>query len=134
MPPHSPPRSWPSLTNPSSIVLQTLLTCVKRVPKSSKLVVLATTSSAQTLEQLELIDAFNVTYSMQPLGHTEALTVLRELGITNVPAVEPTLRTVSKGIPIKKLMLVVDVAMTEGNALHPGRFASVLQETGLLDP
>ena len=38
----------------SNVVLQTLLTCIKKVPKSSKLVVLATTSSTSTLEQLEL--------------------------------------------------------------------------------
>merc|ERR1719440_2458228 len=61
----------------SNIVLQTLLTCIKKVPRTSKLVVLATTSSAATLEQLELIDAFNVTYSMPALGHTEALATLR---------------------------------------------------------
>ena len=118
----------------SNIVLQTLLTCIKRAPKSSKLVVLATTSSAQTLEQLELIDAFNVTYPMHPLKPDEVLATLKELSISNIAAVEPTLRTVTKGVPIKKLMLVCDVALGEGNALHPGRFASVLQETGLLDP
>jgi hypothetical protein len=59
--------------------------------------------------------------------------VLREAGVTNVPAVEPTLRTVSKGIPIKKLMLVLEMAIEPSKALHPGRFAATLQETGLLD-
>ena len=38
----------------SNIVLQTLLTCVKKVPRTAKLIVLATSSSAQTLESLEL--------------------------------------------------------------------------------
>jgi len=94
----------------SNVVLQTLLTCIKKVPRSSKLVVLATTSSAATLEQLELTDAFNVTYTMPSLGHDEALATLRELGVSNLPALEPTLRTVSKGIPIKKLLLVAEMS------------------------
>ena len=94
---------------------------------------LATTSSAATLEQLELTDAFNVTFTMPTLGHAEALAVLRELGVTNIADVEPTLRTVTKGMPIKKLMLVIEMAATEGKALHPTRFAATLQETGLLD-
>ena len=59
--------------------------------------------------------------------------MLKELGITNISDVEPTLRTVSKGIPVKKLMLVVEMALEKSGALHPGRFATTLQETGLLD-
>jgi len=116
----------------SNVVVQTLLTCVKRVPRSSKLVVLATTSSAATLEQLELLDAFNVTYTVPPLGPEEALAVLRELGVSNVPAIEPTLRQIERGIPMKKLLLVVDVCIGEGKALQPNRFAATLHETGLL--
>jgi len=117
----------------SNVVLQTLLTCIKKVPRKTKLIILATTSSAQTLESLELLDAFNVTLHVPALGHAEAITVLKELGITNISDVEPTLRTVSKGIPVKKLMLVVEMALEKSGALHPGRFATTLQETGLLD-
>ena len=65
---------------------------------------------------------------------TLALAVLRELGIANIAQIEPTLRSVSKGIPIKKLMLVVEMALADGKNIHPGRFAATLQETGLLDP
>jgi len=117
----------------SNVVLQTLLTCIKRVPKTSKLVVLATTSSAATLEQLELLDAFNVSFNVPCLGHAEAMHVLREYGVTNAAEIEPTLRTVSRGIPMKKLMLVVEMSIAQGKSLHPGRFAATLQECGLLD-
>lgn len=117
----------------SNVVLQTLLTCIKKVPRSSKLVVIATTSSAATLEQLELIDAFNVTYSMPALGHTEALAVLREMGVSNIAAIEPAVRTVSVCIPIKKLLLVAEMsAQPSSKELHPARFTATLQETGLL--
>ena len=108
----------------SNVVLQTILTCVKRTPKTSKLVVVATTSSAATLEQLELLDAFNVSFNVPCLAHAEAMAVLREYGVSNASEVEPTLRTVSKGIPMKKLMLVVEMSIAEGKSLHPGRFAA----------
>ena len=117
----------------SNVVLQTLITCVKRTPKTSKLVIVATSSSAKTLESLELLDAFNVSLHVPSLGTAEALQVLRELGVANIADIEPTLRTVTKSIPIKKLMLVVEMSLTEGKHVHPARFASTLQETGLLD-
>jgi len=117
----------------SNVVLQTLITCIKKVPRKSKLIILATTSSAATLESLELLDAFNVTLHVPSLGHAEAVTVLTELGISNIADIEPTLRTVTKGIPVKKLMLVVEMSLEKGSVLHPARFATTLQETGLLD-
>ena len=117
----------------SNVVLQTLLTCVKRVPRTSKLAIIATTSSAATLEQLELLDAFNVSLHVPSLGHAEAMQVLHELGVSNIAAIEPTLRTVSKAIAIKKLMLVVEMSITPGKVVDPRRFATTLQETGLLD-
>ena len=117
----------------SNVVLQTLITCIKKVPKKSKLIVLATTSSLGTLESLELLDAFNVTLHVPSLGTKEAIKVLEELGIGNISDIEPVLRTVTKGIPIKKLMLVIEMSLEKGAVLHPARFATTLQETGRLD-
>jgi vesicle-fusing ATPase len=115
------------------VVLQTLITCIKKVPKKSKLIVLATTSSLATLESLELLDAFNVTLHVPSLGTIEAIKVLKELGIGNISDIEPVLRTVTKGIPIKKLMLVIEMSLEKGAVLDPERFEKTLQETGLLD-
>jgi len=117
----------------SNLLLQTIHTCLKRVPRTSKLIVVATSSSAPTLESLELLDAFNVSYSVPTLSHDDAMCVLREAHVTNAADVEPALRSVSKGIPIKKLMLVLEMAVESNRALHPGRFAATLQQTGLLD-
>ena len=55
------------------------------------------------------------------------------MNAANIADVEPTLRTVTKGIPVKKLMLVVEMSLDTSGALHPARFATTLQETGLLD-
>ena len=116
----------------SNLVLQTLLTCVKKVPRTSKLVIIATSSSAAVLESLELLDAFNVTLSVPTLGKGEAQEVLRQLGVGNRADLQPLLDQVTTGIPIKKLMLVVEMSIQPDKNIHPGRFGAVLAETGLL--
>ena len=58
--------------------------------------------------------------------------VLSELGVRNAHDVSAVLSTISVGIPIKKLMLVVEMSMLPDKSLHPGRFTSTLHETGLL--
>ena len=124
----------------SNVVLQTLLTCVKKVPSKNKVVVLATTSSADVLESLELLDAFNVTLSVPPLAPSQALTVLRELGVSNAHEVESVLASVTGGLPIKKLLLVVEMALDQGleqgkdgpMRLDPSSLALTLQDAGLL--
>lgn len=75
-----------------SQVLQTLLTCLKRRPKSGKLIILATSSSVSVLEQLEMLDAFNVSYHVPTLSFPEAITVLKALGAQNIAQVEPCLQ------------------------------------------
>ena len=74
-----------------------------------------------------------MTLHVPSLGTKEAIKVLEELGIGNISDIEPVLRTVTKGIPIKKLMLVIEMSLEKGAVLHPARFATTLQETGLLD-
>lgn len=70
---------------------------------------------------------------MPTLTKTEALTVLRELGAQNIAAVEPCVATISKGIPIKKLLLVAEMSMGEGRALDPATFATTMGNAGLMD-
>jgi hypothetical protein len=74
-----------------------------------------------------------VTLHVPSLGTIEAIKVLKELGIGNISDIEPVLRTVTKGIPIKKLMLVIEMSLEKGAVLDPERFEKTLQETGLLD-
>jgi len=119
----------------SNLVLQTLLTCVKKKPKeeSHKLVIIATSSSIATLEQLELLDAFNMKLHVPLLGHNEVGAVMQKLGVSNYAEVEPVVRAISKGVPIKKLLLVVEMSLDAGRRLNPTRFTTTLQDTGLLD-
>jgi len=123
-------RIGPRFSNP---VLQTLLTCLKKQPKTGKLIIVATSSSIGVLEQLEMLDAFNVTYHVPTLDKAEALTVLSTLGAKNARAIEPCLNAVGKGMPIKKLVLVAEMSMDAERNLDPVRFATTMQSAGLLD-
>jgi len=119
----------------SNLVLQTILTCVKKQPKQEghKLVIIATSTSTTTLEQLELLDAFNVKLQVPLLGHAEVSEVMRLLHVTNYQEVEPVVRTLSRGVPIKKLLLVVEMSLLADRRLDPARFTTTMQDTGLLD-
>ena len=77
----------------SNLVLQTLLTCLKKQPKSGKLTILETSSSIAVLEQLEMLDVFNVSFHVPTLQKAEALTVLSAMGAANIAQVEPRLHT-----------------------------------------
>lgn len=53
------PTQWPFPTT-----LQTLLTCLKKQPKTGKLVILATSSNLSVLESLEMLEGFNVSFNV----------------------------------------------------------------------
>lgn len=117
----------------SNLVLQTLLTCLKKQPKTGKLVVLATSSSVAVLESLEMMDGFNVTFNVPTLKRDEAVGVLRELGAKGIEGVDSCLSMVSKGIPIKKLLLVAEMSMSSERVLDPSQFTTTMQSAGLLE-
>jgi vesicle-fusing ATPase len=118
----------------SNLVLQTLLTCLKKQPKTGKLVILGTSSNVSVLESLEMLEAFNVTFNVPTLAKSEALTVLRHLGAKRIESVDSCLNAVSKGIPIKKLLLVAEMSMDAERSLDPARFTTTMQSAGLLEP
>eukprot|EP00908_Phaeocystis_cordata_P013635 Transcript_2470.p1 GENE.Transcript_2470~~Transcript_2470.p1 ORF type:complete len:763 (-),score=372.96 Transcript_2470:127-2292(-) len=117
----------------SNIVLQTLLVCVKKQPRAGhKLVVLGTSSSAAVLEQLELLDVFNVALHVPPLTPVEATATLGQLGVPNVADVSGVLAGVREAIPVKKLLLVVEMSLDASGRIDAARFAATLQEAGIL--
>jgi len=118
----------------SNVVLQTLLTCIKQPPKKKggKLLVLGTTSSSEVLESLELLDAFNVKLSVEPLDAPSVLRALGQLGVTNAAELQPILGSLATGVPIKKLLLVLEMAMTADRRVDPARFTETLQHAGIL--
>ena len=112
---------------------QTLLVCVKKQPRAGhKLVVLGTSSSAAVLEQLELLDVFNVALHVPPLTPVEATATLGQLGVPNVADVSGVLAGVREAIPVKKLLLVVEMSLDASGRIDAARFAATLQEAGIL--
>ena len=116
----------------SNVVLQTLLVCIKKVPQKGKLVILATAASAAILQSVELLDAFNVTIDVPALGHAEAMATLQKLAIENAAEVQPAISAISGGIPIKKLLLVLEMSLKAPTLVDAARFTTTLQEAGLL--
>ena len=113
-------------------MLQTLLVCIKKVPQKGKLVILATAASAAILQSVELLDAFNVTIDVPALGHAEAMATLQKLAIENAAEVQPAISAISGGIPIKKLLLVLEMSLKAPTLVDAARFTTTLQEAGLL--
>lgn len=141
----------------SSAVLQTLLVCVRRAPPRGKLFVLATTSSVAVLESLEMLDAFNAVLPVRParraraaraapadrapasaraprpqvrcLDPVEAGHVLAELGRmppAEVAAAQSAMP--ADGLPIKKLLLVLEMAAVDGKAPTADAFIKCMHE------
>jgi hypothetical protein len=86
------------------------------------------------LESLELLDAFNVKLSVPALDTSSVMRVLAHLRVANSAELQPILGSVSypPGIPIKKLLLVVEMAMGQDGKVDPARFAETLQRSGIL--
>jgi len=117
----------------SNIVLQTLLTCIKKVPqKKCKLVILATTASSEVLESLEMLDAFNVKLQVPAMAASSAMKVLEHLRVANAAELSPLLATVPSGLPIKKLLLVSELCLGDGQRIDPAKFEATLRDAGLL--
>mmetsp|Transcript_4125 Transcript_4125/g.10674 ORF Transcript_4125/g.10674 Transcript_4125/m.10674 type:complete len:237 (-) Transcript_4125:245-955(-) len=113
----------------SNLVLQTLLVCIRRAPTRGKLFVVATTSSASVLESLELLDAFNSVLPVRCLDAEEAGSVMRELG-SMAPADVAVAQAAmpENGLPIKKLLLVLELAAVDGKAPTSDAFIRYMHE------
>jgi vesicle-fusing ATPase len=103
----------------SNSVLQTLLVLLKKVPPSpARLIVLATTSIAHLLEDLQLTQAFNVNLHASLLhGPQEVGNVLKQYGGagSNFPHLEEIAKAVTKPIGIKQLLMVLEMARSSAD-------------------
>jgi vesicle-fusing ATPase len=103
----------------SNSVLQTLLVLLKKPPpKGHKLLLVATTSQKSTLEQMELIDAFNTCTYVPNITSIEGIAeVLEDLGSFDTASQKQVLNsliaagTSSKiSIGVKKLIYLIEMA------------------------
>ncbi|KAG8464193.1 hypothetical protein KFE25_003256 [Diacronema lutheri] len=113
----------------SNLVLQTLIVCVRRAPTRGKLLVLATTSCSAVLSSLEMLDAFNSVLPVRCLDPSEAGHVLAEVGgmpPAHVAAAQAAMP--AEGLPIKKLLLVLEMAALDGKTPTADAFIQCMHE------
>ncbi|KAG2392305.1 hypothetical protein C9374_012557 [Naegleria lovaniensis] len=104
----------------SNLILQALLVLIKKPPPSGrKLLVIGTTSMADILENLEITKIFNVTLEVPSLSaKSDIMNIFLSSGCFSIDSTidKETMKTiielVPKNIPIKKLLLVTEMAYT----------------------
>jgi vesicle-fusing ATPase len=110
----------------SNAVLQTLLVLVKALPPAGRrLLIVATTAQAASLDALDLISAFQLSLSVPQLEHSEQYArMLRALGCVaeaDVDAIAESLDGCTMGV--KRLLSMVESAQQDafgtGSALTP---------------
>jgi len=119
----------------SNAVLQTLLILIRKVPpKPSRLMVIATTSIAELLEDLQLNAVFNVVLNVSRLQQArEVATVLSayndRLSSSEVMSIA---RSITSPISVKQLLLVLEMAQAEDQdePLTTERFLACLATIG----
>ncbi|KAL4474775.1 hypothetical protein ABPG74_001471 [Tetrahymena malaccensis] len=93
----------------SNTILQSLLVLIKKIPDKEfcKLLVIGTTSQANSLKKLQLVGGcFNIILKVNPLNSSEIQNVFSSCGIS--PQIAQ--RFQDKKVPIKKLLMIIDMA------------------------
>lgn len=122
----------------SNTVLQALLVLCKRQPphvgnKQSKLIIIATTSSAQQLENMGLTGVFNVMLDVPMVTHAaQVVYICKAMGLKIVPE-EMDLIGADCPFPIgiKQLLMVLEMAQQDVDAVTADRFQDCLRNCGL---
>lgn len=126
----------------SNPVLQTLLVLLRKIPpKGCRLLVVATTSIASNLEDLQLTQAFNVNLHVSLLQEpAEIAAVLKEYSDLTPTECMNIAKSLTKPIAIKQLLMVLEMAKAENVELEketgkkvsitPGQFLNCLNTVG----
>ncbi|XP_043224974.1 vesicle-fusing ATPase 1-like [Amphibalanus amphitrite] len=119
----------------SNVVLQALLVLLKKEPpKGRKLLVLATSSRRDVLEQMDMLNAFTTTLRVPNISSSaEIVTVLRETSVFNEQQcrdVEKKLADRRAHIGIRKLLAVVEMCREVPERDRVIKFICRLEEDG----
>lgn len=98
----------------SNLTLQALLVLLKKMPpKGRKLLIVATSSRRQVLDELDMLSAFNVTLHVSNLSRPEHINAVAEVSQVLSPAGLSDLKTQLEGknlnIGVKKLLGLLDM-------------------------
>ena len=118
----------------SNTILQTLLVLLnKSPPKGRKLLVIATTSNPEMLKHMQLDESFNSILKIPNVSSQEEVkTVLQELDIFEPKDLDLASKKFDGSIPIKKLLMVAELASQGGDGTVVERFGNALDKYGCL--
>jgi len=113
----------------SNTVLQTLLVLLKKAPPEDhrKLMVIATTSVANHLADLQLTDAFNVVLNVPQLESPEEIAAALADRVPDDAQRAAIAAAINKPIGVKQLLMVLEMARDpEGTGVDPNNFLACL--------
>jgi vesicle-fusing ATPase len=117
----------------SNNILQTLFLLLKRMPPPGRrLLIVGTTSNKSFLEDVGLVDAFNAVFNVPNIREGDEITaVLKELGCFTDADLKLVSRSIHRHIPIKKLLMIAEMARLGDPAHIAERFVKALQDFGV---
>ena len=122
----------------SNMTLQALLVLLKKQPpKGKKLLVIATTSRKDVLDQMEIMSAFTDVLHVPNLRRdSEMMAVVRHSGVVTEPhlgSLERQLKDRRANIGVKKLLGLLDMVRQVGEGDRIGKLVSKLEEERFLE-
>lgn len=100
----------------SNSVLQALLVLIKKNPPTvgRKLMIVATTSQRNAMEELGLMDPFNVIMDIPvPYAPKDVAEVLRKTGGMDEEVIAKVSSEITMGVPVKELLLIQEMARSD---------------------
>lgn len=121
----------------SNLVLQTLLVLLKKPPpKDRKLLIIGTTSRRDVLQEMEMLDAFSTTIHIPNISRGEQLMeALERLGSfqdVERASIAKAVKGQSLWIGIKKLLMLIEMAVQMEPGYRVSKFLSLLKDEGAL--
>ncbi|XP_052346291.1 vesicle-fusing ATPase isoform X2 [Oncorhynchus keta] len=121
----------------SNLVLQALLVLLKKPPpKGRKLLIIGTTSRKDVLQEMEMLDAFSTTIHIPNISRgeqlVEALEMLGSFQEKERAAIAMAVKSQAVWIGIKKLTMVIEMAVQMDPEYRVSKFLTLLREQGAL--
>lgn len=112
----------------SNTVLQAILILVKKQPQQEgrRVIIVGTTSNASFLEDLDLVRAFNVVLEVPKLSDPNEICEVIKTFPTERRSLE-AFRSQVGDVPIKQLLMAIEMAMQDAETLEPERFFDCLR-------
>ncbi|XP_062330472.1 vesicle-fusing ATPase-like isoform X2 [Osmerus eperlanus] len=121
----------------SNLVLQALLVLLKKTPpKGRKLLIIGTTSRKDVLQEMEMLDAFSTTIHIPNISRgeqlVEALELLGSFQEKERAAIAKEVKGKKLWIGIKKLLMLIEMAVQMNPQYRVTKFLSLLKDEGAL--